>query len=90
MAYSNSEDQRDGSNLSALRADVTETTNALKMTVEKLVQRGDNLDHMNARAQDLSSSSYYFRGTSRQLNRRMQWQSYRLTIFIGMILICYF
>ena len=42
------------------------------MTVDKLVQCGENLDAMNNRADDLYSTSYYFRGTARQLNRNMR------------------
>lgn len=70
-------------NLSNLRADVAATTNVLKVTVEKLVQRGDNLDALNNRAEDLHSTSYHFRGTARRVNRNMRWQNYKLTIFLG-------
>ncbi len=82
----NSEDNQTNNNLSALRADVTATTNVLKVTVDKLVQRGENLDVLNNRAEDLSSTSYHFRGTARRVNRHMRWQNYKLTIFISKVL----
>jgi hypothetical protein len=70
-------------NLKALRADVDETTNVLKVTVEKLVDRGDRLDALQAKADDLNQSSIHFYGSSKRVNRRMKWQNYKITIFIG-------
>ncbi|CAF3777294.1 unnamed protein product [Rotaria magnacalcarata] len=70
-------------NLNALRADVTETTNVLRVTVEKLVDRGDRLDALNARAEDLNSSSYHFHGSARRIQRTMKWRNYKITIFIS-------
>jgi len=82
----NSEDNQTNNNLSELRADVAATTSALKVTVDKLVQRGENLDVLNNRADDLSSTSYHFRGTARRVNRHMRWQNWKLTIFISKFL----
>jgi hypothetical protein len=82
----NSENNQTNNNLTALRADVAATTDVLKVTVDKLVQRGENLTTLNDRAEDLSSSSYHFRGTARRVNRHMRWQNYKLTIFIGKVL----
>ena len=69
--------------LNRLRADVTETTNVLKVTVDKLVDRGDRLDALSARAEDLSSSSYHFHASSRRIQRRMKWRNFKITIFIS-------
>ncbi|CAF3840812.1 unnamed protein product [Rotaria sordida] len=41
-----------------------------------------NPDALNNRAEDLNSTSYHFRGTTRRVNRHMRWQNYKLTIFI--------
>jgi len=76
------------SNVSALRADVHETTNVLTTTINKLVERGENLDALNARAEDLSSSSYHFHGSSRAVRRRMQWQNYKITLIIVVVVVC--
>lgn len=77
------EENPTASNLNALRADVTATTDVLKVTVDKLVQRGENLDALNNRADDLYSTSYHFRGTARQVNRNMRWKNIKLTVFLG-------
>jgi hypothetical protein len=76
-------ENRTAQNLHLLRADVAETTNVLKVTVDKLVDRGDRLDALNAQAEDLSSSAYHFHGASRRVQRRMKWQNYKITIFIS-------
>lgn len=80
-----SEENRTMNNLSSLRGDVTETTNILKVTVDKLIQRGEQLDTMNAQAEQLNTSSYQFQGSARRLNRRMREQHYKFTIFIGKV-----
>jgi len=82
----NSEDNQTNNNLTSLRADVAATTDVLKVTVDKLVQRGENLDVLNNRADDLSSTSYHFRGTARRVNRHMRWQNWKLTFFISKFL----
>ena len=76
-------DNQSNHNLRSLRDDVTATTDVLKVTVEKLVQRGENLDAMNTRAEDLNSTSFHFRGTARRVNRQMRWQNWKLTFFIS-------
>lgn len=70
-------------NLKALRADVDETTHALKVTVDKLVDRGDRLDVLSAKANDLNASSVHFHGSTRRVNRKMKWQNYKITIVLG-------
>jgi hypothetical protein len=79
----NSEDNQGNNNLHALRADVKATTDVLRVTVEKLVQRGENLDEVDRRAQDLNSTSHHFRGTARRVHQQMRWQNYKLTFFIS-------
>ena len=79
----NQEDNCTTNNLNVIRADVAATTDVLKVTVDKLVQRGENLDVLNNRAENLNSTSYYFRGTTRRVNRHMKWQNWKLTIFIS-------
>jgi hypothetical protein len=71
------------SNLDALRNDVKETTDVLKVTVDKLVDRGERLDALTERADELNTSSVHFHGAARRVQRRMKWQNYKITIFIG-------
>lgn len=73
-------------NLKNLRDDVTETTNVLKVTVDKLVDRGDKLDALSARADDLNTSSVHFHGAARRVQRRMKWQNYKITACISKLI----
>lgn len=77
------EDSQANNNLRELRADVAATTSVLKVTVDKLVQRGENLDALNDRAENLNSTSYHFLGTSRRVHRHMKWQNCKLTICLS-------
>lgn len=74
------------SNLTALRNDVRDTTDVLKVTVDKLVDRGDRLAELSARADDLNQSSVHFHQSSRKVHRRMLWQNRKMTIIISKIL----
>jgi vesicle-associated membrane protein 4 len=69
--------------LSSLRADVNETTKVLLTTVDKLAERGDRLDVLSARAEELNMSSGHFHGSARTIQRRMKWRSYKMTIIIS-------
>lgn len=80
---SNPTENRTANNLKALRTDVDETTNILKVTVDKLVDREDKLNDLHQRADNLSTSSYQFHGAARRVQRRMKWQNYKMTIIIG-------
>ena len=71
------------SNLKALRADVDETTQVLKVTVDKLVDRGERLDALTAKADDLNTSSVHFHGSARRVHQRMKWQNYKITICLS-------
>ena len=73
------------SNLTALRNDVRDTTDVLKVTVDKLVDRGDRLAELSARADDLNQSSVHFHQSSRKVHRRMLWHR-KMTIIISKIL----
>ncbi|CAF1076473.1 unnamed protein product [Adineta ricciae] len=67
---SNSEKNPTAGNLNALHADgPTTTTDVLKVTVNKLVQRGENLDALDNRTDDFYSTLHRFRGTTRPVNR---------------------
>lgn len=70
-------------NLKALRDDVNQTTNALTITVDKLVDRGDKLDALHAKAENLNSSSYHFHKSARRVHHTMRWRNYKITIFIS-------
>ena len=72
-------------NLNVLRADVDETKNILTVTVDKLVERGDRLDALAAKADDLNTSSVHFHGSARRVSRKMKWQNRKVSICIGKI-----
>ena len=79
----NSDSNATRNHLSLLKNDVNETTNILKVTVDKLIQRGEHLDEMNAQAEQLNSSSVHFQGSARNLNRRFRSQNNKFTFLIG-------
>lgn len=70
-------------NLDALRADVNDTKKILTVTVDKLVERGDRLDALTAKADDLNTSSVHFYDGGRRVNRKMKWQNRKVSICIG-------
>ncbi|CAF1326233.1 unnamed protein product [Adineta ricciae] len=73
--------------LYVLPADVKKTTNVLKVTVEKLVERSIQLDMLNERADDLSSSSHHFHDSGRHVQQRMKCRYWKLSIAIILIVL---
>jgi hypothetical protein len=83
---SNREETKSANNVSALQADVTETTNILKVTVGKLIDREEKLTALSERADDLHSSSAHFHGSARRVQRKFKWHNRKITIIIGKFL----
>ena len=70
-----------------IRNELEETKEILKKLYKKKLHyefdRGDKLEILSARADDLNMSSNHFHGSARRVQRRMKWQNYKVTFFIS-------
>ncbi|XP_022306575.1 vesicle-associated membrane protein 8-like [Crassostrea virginica] len=71
--------------LSELDGEVSEVTSLLKDNVDKVLTRGDKLDDIQQKAEDLESSSIQFSRKSRDLRRKMCCSNIRMTLILILV-----
>ncbi|KAK7477195.1 hypothetical protein BaRGS_00031580 [Batillaria attramentaria] len=73
-------------NLDRLESDVSEVTHLLKENVEKVVQRGEKIDDLQTRSEELQAGASHFNRRAGQVRRRMCWQNCRMTCIIALVI----
>ncbi|XP_076471060.1 vesicle-associated membrane protein 8-like [Babylonia areolata] len=68
-----------------LESDVSEVTHLLKQNVEKVVERGEKIDDLQSRSEELQSSATHFKRRSGQMRRKMCWQNCRMNCIIAAV-----
>ncbi|ESO95347.1 hypothetical protein LOTGIDRAFT_232043 [Lottia gigantea] len=69
-----------------LETEVSEVTSLLRDNVEKVVERGDKINDLQDRTDDLSSSSIGFRKASTKLKRKACWQNCKMTCILILVI----
>lgn len=72
-------------NLDRLQSDVSEVTHLLKENVEKVVQRGDKIDDLQTRSEELQIGATHFNRRANQVRRKMCWQNCKMTLIIAFV-----
>lgn len=70
-----------------LKEHVNEVSNIMQENIEKILERGSRLDHLEDRSEMLSSRADEFRVHSRRVSRKMWWQNMRMNIIIGSVVL---
>lgn len=70
-------------NTSGLRDQVREVTEVMRENVARMVDRGDRLDDLQMRSEQLDAASTDFRSGSQRLRKRMWWQNTKGRLAIG-------
>ncbi|XP_066276595.1 vesicle-associated membrane protein 3-like [Branchiostoma lanceolatum] len=71
-----------------LQSEVDEVTNLLKDNVDKVLQRGDRLERLEERSEDLNAEANRFRVVSTKLKKKYCWQNCKMTLILtGVILL---
>ncbi|KAL8565358.1 hypothetical protein ACOMHN_029053 [Nucella lapillus] len=71
--------------LDRLESDVSEVTHLLKDNVEKVVERGERIDDLQSRSEELQAGSHNFNRRAGHVRRRMCWQNCRMNCIIAFI-----
>ncbi|XP_067654990.1 vesicle-associated membrane protein 4-like [Haliotis asinina] len=71
--------------LDHLQNDVSEVTSLLRQNVEKVIVRGDKIDDLQERSEDLESGSINFKKTSVRLKKKMCWQNCKMNCIIAIV-----
>ncbi|KFP02170.1 Vesicle-associated membrane protein 8, partial [Calypte anna] len=69
----------------ALRDEVSGVTSIMSHNLEQILARGENLERLQSKSQDLEATSEQFRTTSQRVARRFWWQNVRVLVGLGVL-----
>jgi len=70
-----------------LKQHVNEVSNIMQENIEKILDSGSRLDHLEDRSEMLSTRADEFRTSARRVSRKMWWQNMKINIIIASIVI---
>ncbi|KAH9390990.1 PREDICTED: vesicle-associated membrane protein 8-like [Rhagoletis zephyria] len=70
-----------------LQEHVDEVQQIMSQNIDKIMQRGQNLDYLEDRSEVLSSNANEFRVGARRISRKMWWQNMKINIIIGVVIL---
>ncbi|XP_053196044.1 vesicle-associated membrane protein 8 isoform X2 [Scomber japonicus] len=76
-----------GSKLDQVQGQVNEVKVILKDNINKVLERGDRLDDLIGKTDDLQASADSFQKTSTRVARKYWWKNVKLMIIIGVIVV---
>ncbi|CAG5118552.1 unnamed protein product, partial [Candidula unifasciata] len=71
--------------LDQLQTEVSEVTSLLKNNVEKVLERGERIDTLQSRSEDLENSSTHFRSSAVKIRKKMWWNNCKMTCIIATV-----
>lgn len=74
-------------NIHRLQNQVDEVVDIMQSNISQVMERGDRLEDLNDKSENLSSSADVFRMKARSLQRRMWWKECRMRILLAVIVI---
>ncbi|PKK17275.1 vesicle-associated membrane protein 8 [Columba livia] len=69
----------------ALQREVEGVTTIMTRNVEQILARGENLERLHDKSQDLEATSQHFKVTSQKVVRRYWWKNVKLLIILGLV-----
>ncbi|XP_065507899.1 vesicle-associated membrane protein 8 [Caloenas nicobarica] len=74
-----------GGRVRALQREVEGVTTIMTRNVEQILARGENLERLHDKSQDLEATSQHFKVTSQKVSRRYWWKNMKLLIILGVV-----
>ncbi|KFO32653.1 Vesicle-associated membrane protein 8 [Fukomys damarensis] len=68
-----------------LQSQVEGVKNIMTQNVERILARGENLDHLRNKTEDLEATSEHFKTTSQKVARKFWWKNVKMIIIICVI-----
>ncbi|XP_076824486.1 uncharacterized protein LOC143470317 [Clavelina lepadiformis] len=76
-----------GDQLTTMQKQVGEVTGIMRANVEKVLERGDKLDDLVDKTEDLQASANTFQVNAKRIQRKMFWQNKKMLIIIVVIVL---
>lgn len=83
MKKFNNPEQNNPDKISTLREEVDQVKDIMVRNIDELVERGEKLDLLVDKTENLSASAVTFKTASTNLQRKMWWKNMRLTLGVG-------
>ncbi|TKC46226.1 hypothetical protein EI555_012875 [Monodon monoceros] len=68
-----------------LQSEVEGVKNIMTQNVERILARGENLDHLRNKTEDLEATSEHFKTTSQKVARKFWWKNVKMIVLICVI-----
>ncbi|KAI7685360.1 hypothetical protein SSS_01748 [Sarcoptes scabiei] len=73
--------------LQRLQEHVDEVSNIMQMNIDKIMERGSNLDNLQTRSEYLANNAIEYRTITTNLQRKMWWRNMKINVIVGLIII---
>ncbi|NWI65113.1 VAMP8 protein, partial [Todus mexicanus] len=74
-----------GGRVEALQRQVEGVKTIMTQNVERILARGENLEQLHSKSQDLEATSEHFKTTSQKVARRYWWKNVKLLVLLGVV-----
>ena len=86
MAKGNNAPQQGGSNKTgAVQEQVDEVIGIMHKNIEKVVERGEKLDSLQTKTDDLQQGALQFKRGATKVRKQMWWKDFKLKMIIGAV-----
>ncbi|NXN34987.1 VAMP8 protein, partial [Rhinoptilus africanus] len=75
----------DSGRVRALQQEVEGVKTIMTQNVERILARGENLEQLHSKSQDLEASSEHLKTTSQKMARRYWWKNVKLLVILGLV-----
>ena len=73
--------------INKIQNNIDDTTGLMRENIDKLLQRGDNIDNLRDKTEDLQKGSKDFYITTRTVKRQMWWKNMKMKLIIAGIIL---
>ncbi|KAI8969662.1 synaptobrevin-domain-containing protein [Pilobolus umbonatus] len=70
-----------------IQQQVDEVVNIMQGNIDKVLQRGERLDDLRGKTEDLEATAKHFRRGANQVRKRMWWKDLKWKIIIGVTIL---
>ncbi|KAK3090721.1 hypothetical protein FSP39_014088 [Pinctada imbricata] len=74
-----------GDNVSALRSQVDEVKDVMTQNIERVLERGERLENLIDKTEELESSAATFQKTAKRIQRKYWWSNLKMKIILGVV-----
>ncbi|NWS65350.1 VAMP8 protein, partial [Chunga burmeisteri] len=74
-----------GGRVRTLQEEVEGVRTIMTQNVERILARGENLEQLHSKSQDLEATSEHFKTTSQKMARRYWWKNVKLLVILGLV-----